>query len=119
MENRTEKKEALQTLVKFNDRLINNMKSLVKELREERLEDTDKLLNDVVDAINWEISVMGATMDLLNESEEQIQKEVFNEKIIALAKALQEKEDAKIADCIENLIYEFEVLGRASKEVVK
>ena len=119
MENRTEKIEALKALADFNGRLIQNMRILIKELRGERLEDTDKLQTDVINAINWEISVMCATMDLLNEETETIKKDSFNDKIQALAGALQEKEDNRIAEALENLIIEFQVLGEATRKVIK
>ena len=119
MENRAEKIEALKILVDFNGRLINNMKILVKELREEKLEDTDKLLNDVLNAINWEISIVRSTADLLNENTEKISKDKFNEKIIDLGEALQKKEDNKIAEAMEKLIIQFEVLGEVVRKILR
>ncbi len=117
MENREEQKEALETLVEFNERLVKNMKIIVKELSGERLDDTDKFLKSIVDAINWEVQVMNGTMELLNEGKNRINKESFNEKIIALSNALKEKDDVKQAKAIENLISEFELLEDAAKEV--
>lgn len=43
------------------------MHIIVKELSGNRLEDTDKFLKAIVDAMNWEIAVMNGTMTLLNE----------------------------------------------------
>ena len=80
MENRAEQKEALETLVEFNERLIKNMTIIIKELSGERLDDTDKFLNGIVSAINWEVQVMNGTMELLNEGKTRIDKEEFNQK---------------------------------------
>ena len=52
MENQAEKIEALKVLAEFNGRLIKNMKSLIIELTAGCREDTDQLLNDVLNAIN-------------------------------------------------------------------
>ena len=57
-ENRLEQKEALQTLVEFNERLVKNMNIIVKELSGQRLDDTDKFLKGILDAVNWEVQVM-------------------------------------------------------------
>lgn len=115
---REEQKEALEVLLKFNDRLVKNMKSIVKELTESRMEDTDKFLTDIVSALNWEIQVVNGTMDLLNEDRERIDKSAFNEKIQALSGALAAKDDAQIAEKISEVIPVFEAIGGAAKEVV-
>lgn len=53
MENtKKEQQEALETLVEFNERLLKNMKIIVKELSGKRLDDTDKFLKAIVDAMN-------------------------------------------------------------------
>jgi len=117
-EKRTEQKEALGVLLEFNERLVKNMGILVKELSGERLDDTDKFLKGIVDAINWEVQVMNATMDMLNEGQERINKQKFNDKIVALGTAMKEKNDAKCAEAIKELIPEFENLGNAAKEVI-
>ncbi len=115
--NRVEQKEALEVLVEFNERLVKNMGILIKELSGKRLEDTDKFLNGVVDAINWEVQVMNGTMDMLNENKERVNKEQFNHKILELGKAIKEKDDSKMAVAIEALVPEFENLGAAAQEV--
>lgn len=117
-DNREEQKEALETLVEFNERLVKNMNIIVKELSGERLDDTDKFLKGIIDAINWEIQVMNGTMDLLNEGKARINKVAFNDKIIKLGEAVKEKNDGKMAEAIKNLLPEFESLQAAAKEVI-
>lgn len=117
-DNRTEQKEALETLAEFNERLLKNMGIVIKELSGERLDDTDKFLDSIISAINWEIEVMNGTMELLNEGSDRINKQRFNEKIIELGAGVKEKEDAKIAKALGELIPEFENLGSAAKEVI-
>ena len=118
MENRAEQKEALETLDEFNQRLVKNMNIIIKELEGERLDDTDKFLNGIVNAINWEVQVMNGTMGLLNDGRKRIDKEVFNKKILDLASAIEKNDDAKQAEAIQNLIPEFEKLENTAKEVI-
>lgn len=115
---RAEQKEALEVLAEFNDRLVKNMEIIVKELSGARLEDTDKFLKGIVDAINWEIQVVNGTLELLNENEERIDKREFNEKIMALSEAIQLNEDAKMAEEFQSVIPVFKNLGKAAKEAV-
>ena len=116
---RLEQKEALETLLEFNERLLKNMSIIVKELSGERLDDTDKFLKSIIDAMNWEIGVMNGTMSLLNEGKERIKKECFNRKVIAFGEAVNAKDDTKIAVAMKELIPEFEGLGVAAKEVIE
>lgn len=117
-DNRKEQQEALETLVEFNERLLKNIPILVKELSGERLDDTNKFIDGIIKAINWEIEVMNLTMELLNEGKERIQKAVMNDKIIALSDAVNSEDDERMAKAFEDLIPEFEQLGAAAKEVI-
>lgn len=118
-DNRKEQLEALEVLLEFNDRLVHNMKIVAKELSGERLDDTDKFLKSIIDAINWEIQVVNGTMDVLNEGTERINKDDFNKKIVALSNAIKEKDDAKMAQEFEKVIPVFEQLGEAAKTVIE
>lgn len=116
---RKEQIEALEVLTEFNERLVKNMTIIVKELSGERLDDTDKFLKSIIDAMNWEIQVVNGTMEVLNEEKERINKEAFNAAVLALGKAIGEKNDAKMADEFIKIIPVFEQLGVSAKEVIK
>ena len=115
---RREQLEALETLVEYNERVMKNIPILVKELSGQRLEDTDKFLTDVINAINWEVEIVNLTMDVLNEGKVRVAKEEMNEKIIALANALKAKDDAAMAQAFEGLLPVLASLGEAAKEVL-
>lgn len=117
-DNRAEQKEALEVLAEFNERLVKNMKIIIKELSGGRLEDTDKFLKSIIDAMNWEIQVMNGTMALLNEGKERIVKEQFNISVVRLSDAVTEKDDSRMAEAFKSLLPEFENLGMAAKEVI-
>lgn len=117
IENRAEQKEALETLLEFNVRLVKNMNIIVKELSGERLEDTGAFLEDILQAMNWEIQVYNGTMELLNENKVRMDKDMFNEKIEALNGAIASKDDAQLAEKFTEIIPVFEALGEAAKEV--
>ena len=114
---RAEQKEALEVLMEFNVRLLKNLNIVVNELSGKRLDDTNQFLRGIIDAINWEVQVVNGTMELLNEGKERINKERFNEKIIAFSDAIAAKNDQNMADAVKELIPEFEALGKAAEEV--
>ena len=118
-DNRKEQMEALETLTEFNDRLVNNMQIIVKELSGNRLEDTDKFLKSILDAMNWEIQVVNGTMEVLNDGKERVNKETFNDAVVALSTAVKANNDAKMAEAFTTIIPVFEKLGESAKEVIK
>ena len=82
------------------------------------MEDTDKFLTAIVNAVNWEVEVLNGTMEVLNEKEEKISKEKVNQKIVALSEALKEKDDMAQANAFEQLIPELEIIEKAINEVI-
>ena len=117
-DNRAEQKEALETLIEFNTRLVKNMEIISKELSGARLEDTDAFLEDIIKAMNWEIQVMNGTMELLNEGKQRIDKEDFNSKILILADAINSKDDQKMAEGFKEVITMFKLLLDRSNDVI-
>lgn len=116
---RQEQIEALEVLVEFNQRLVKNMGIVIKELSGARLDDTDKFIKGIVDAMNWEIEVMNGTMDLLNEGRVRVDKTGFNEKILALAAAINAGKDEEMAEAFREVLPYFEELGKAAAEVIQ
>lgn len=116
---RTEQVEALEVLIEFNERLVKNVGIVVKELSGARLDDTDKFIKGIIDAMNWEIQVMNGTMELLNEGRVRVDKERFNEKITALGEAVNAGNDAGLADAFKAILPYFEELGKAAAEVIQ
>lgn len=117
-DNRKEQLEALEVLGEFNERLVKNMKIIVKELSGSRLDDTDKFLKSIINAINWEIQVVNGTLEVLNEGKGRLNKENFNTEVIALSKAINDNNDAEMAEEFERIIPVFEQLGASIKEVL-
>lgn len=118
-DSRREQIEALEVLLEFNGRLVKNIGIVIRELSGARLEDTDKFIKGIVDAMNWEIQVMNGTMELLNEGKERIDKNVFNQKILAVGDAIAAKDDAKLAAAFAEVLVQFEGLGAAAAEVIQ
>lgn len=117
-DNRAEQLEALETFVEFNDRVVHNIKILIKELSGARLDDTDAFLDSIIQSINWEIQVINGTMEVLNEKTERIEKEKVNEKVVALSEALKAKEDKKLASAFEEILLVLEDIGQKAREVL-
>ncbi|MDE5892425.1 MAG: molecular chaperone [Acetatifactor sp.] len=113
-----EQMEALQTLAQFNDRLLKNLPTVISELTGDKKSDTDVYLKNIIDVIGWEISVINATSSLLETARTHMDKEHFNQSVLALNEALSSGADSKIAAALQELVPHFETLAAAAEEVL-
>ena len=58
-------------------------------------------------------------MDVLNEGHARVDKEKFNQAVIALGSAITLKDDSKMAEEFKKVIPLFEELGKAAEEGIK
>lgn len=120
MENvRAEQIEALEVFCGYNEKFVQNIRTIITELEGDRKEDTDRFLENIIKGINWEIGVLNGVMPLINEKEERIQKEEFNSNILRLSQALEGKDDLEIAKAMKETLPMFEKLGEIAREVLK
>lgn len=113
-----EQMEALQTLAQFNDRLLKNLPTVISELTGDKKSDTAVYLKNIIDVIGWEISVINATSSLLETARTHMDKEHFNQSVLALNEALSSGEDSKVAAALQELVPHFETLQTAAEEVL-
>lgn len=112
--------EALEALKDYNIRLVNSMKIIITELREERKEDTDIFQEKIIDGINWEIEVLNGTLSLINEKKERINKVEINKNILELGNAIKSGNDLLIADVFEkDIIPTFIEIGNIAEIVIE
>lgn len=94
-------KEALSELVDYSEKLVIGIKDVNKELKEGRKKGTEELLNVVINGINWEIEIFNHCEKIINKEVEKINKEKMSAAVGKLAIVLSEKNDIKIAECLE------------------
>ncbi|MBR1477523.1 MAG: molecular chaperone [Lachnospiraceae bacterium] len=116
--NRMEQLEALEIMSGFNDKLLRNLPILAGELDGFKRNDTDTYLQSMLDVINWITSVIGATLDVLNEGRERFDKAAFNSALTNINEAAAAGDDTKTAESLRKIIPCFEALKTAIKEVV-
>lgn len=92
--------EALGSLTEYSPKLLESMRTSVKELQGEKLEDTYEYLRMVLDGVNWELQVLNGCLSLINEKETVIEKESVNPFIERLSSAFMEKEDDTIVEIL-------------------
>lgn len=99
-----EKREAIEVMNEYLDKLIPSIEEAAQELEYGRKPDTDDFVKKCIDGLNWVIEIYNRVSDIINEKEEKINKEEINPIIMELGKALQNKDDLKIAEVLKGVI---------------
>lgn len=94
-------KEILGQMLKYSENLAVGLDVIIKELRDKRKSDTEELLNLIIQGINWEIEVFNCCESLVNQNGVRIVKSKMAEAVVRLGKILKEKDDIKIAACLD------------------
>ena len=100
---RKQQVEALEVGIEYVQKLVPAVEEILPELRGEEKEDTMDFLGQIIDGINFVIEIVNATMPMINEKEE----EGIEEKVQILSEALQEHDNAKTAQALEEGILPF------------
>ncbi len=91
----------IKELYEYSPKIIMGTEEVITELRETRQKDTDELFNLVIQGINWEIEVFNNCEAVINKDSQQVDKAKMANAVVRLGKVLQEKDDIKIAACLE------------------
>ena len=99
--------EVLETGIEYVQKLVPAMKEILPELRGDEKEDTMDYLNQIIEGINFVIEIVNATMNLINEKEEILSKDGIEEQVQLLNAGLQQKDNAKVAQALEDGMLSF------------
>lgn len=94
-------KEIIAELREYSSKIINGTETIVSELRSGRMDDTDEVLNLVIQGINWVIEVFNNCEDIINRDKEYVVKSRMAQAVTRLGSVLKERDDIKIAACLE------------------
>lgn len=111
-------KDIMKELADYSPKIIYGTEEIIGELRGDRKKDTDELFNLVIQGINWEIEVFNNCESLINRDYMFIDKSKMATAVVRLGKVLQEKDDIKIAACLEVDFLPFlNSMGQAAQSV--
>lgn len=111
-------KSALTELIDYSPKIILGTKQVIDELRVSKKQDTEELFNLVIQGINWEIEVFNNCEPVINSDEKRIDKAKMAKAVVRLGKVLQEKDDIKIAACLDVDFMPFlEIMEKSAIEI--
>ena len=101
MDVRRQQLELLESVTEYAPKAIGELKKLSAEFYGVKQEDSDEYLDFVLENSNWMLEALNATIDLINEETQMIDRGQANQAVQDLNDALASKVDARIADALE------------------
>lgn len=119
MDREEKQREILQDLIEYSESLIPAVQEIIEELRNDKMDDTEEFLGEVITGINWEIEVYNQCAGLISGLSNYIDKKTMISAVKNLGSVLQSGDRDQIADCFETDFLPFlNKLTLASKVVV-
>lgn len=93
---REEKLESLEGICRYNRKLVEVVDALADDLEEGETDIHSEVFGKVMQGINWTVAVLQQMMDILEEKEKKLEKEAFNEALMAFDKAYREEDEVEL-----------------------
>ncbi len=97
---RQDKLEAIVGICQYDRKLIDALEDLEVDFRSGKETLPSELLGTVMQGINWTVEVLNQVMDVFNEGEEKLDKQMVNNALVAFNEAFTSEDSKKIADVI-------------------
>lgn len=97
---RQEKIEAITGICQYDRKLIDASKNLADDLESGKETLPSELLGTIMQGINWTVEVLKQTMDVFNEGEEKLEKQMVNDALTAFNEAFGSNDANQIAAAI-------------------
>ncbi len=97
---RQDKLEAIEGICQYDRKLIDGLEELADGLESGKETLPSKLLETVMQGVNWTVTVLNQVMDVLDEGEEKLDKQMVNDALVAFNEAFTSGDGKIIADAI-------------------
>ena len=86
---REEKLEAIEGICKYDRKLAEAITALANEIEDGMTDTHSDIFGQVVQGINWTVEVLQQVMDVLDEKEKKLDKELINDALTAFDTAFK------------------------------
>lgn len=97
---RQDKLEAIEGICQYDRKLIDALEDLADDLESGKETLPSKLLETIMQGINWTVTVLNQVMDVLDEGGDKLDKQMVNDALVAFNEAFTSGDAIKIAEVI-------------------
>lgn len=101
---RQDKLEAIEGICQYDRKLIDGLGELADNLESGKETLPSKLLETIMQGVNWTVTVLNQVMDVLDEGEERLDKKMVNASLVAFHDAVTSGDGRKIAEAIRKFL---------------
>lgn len=98
---REDKIEAIIGICRYDRKLIDALELLAEDFKWGKETMPSELLGTVMQGINWTVEVLNQVMDVLNEGDKKVEKQMINDALVAFDEAFKSQDENKMAETIE------------------
>lgn len=99
---REDKIEAIIGICKYDRKLVDALETLVKDFISGKVKKPSELLGTVMQGINWTVEVLNQVMDVLNEGEEKVNKQMVNDALVEFHAAFTSEDEERLIEVISH-----------------
>lgn len=117
---REDKIEAIVGIVRYDEKLLDAISLLADDLKSGREDMASELLEQVMQGINWTVEVLQQVMDVMDEKERKLNKELINGALTVLDQAYKSGEATEVGRALERDITDaLEMICEVGEQFVK
>lgn len=96
--------EAIKGICEYDTKLAAACEDVIEDLKSGKVGLNSKIMENIIQGINWTVEVLNRTMDTINEEKERLNKEELNSALVAFSVAYETGDGVKVADAMKNAI---------------
>ena len=110
--------EAIRGICEYDTKLIMACEDVTEDLKSGNVTLLSKVMQNIIQGINWTVEVLNRTMETFNEGTERLNKEELNIALVNFSTAYESGDGVRVADAIQNHIIPFlDKVCEASKAI--
>ncbi len=99
--------EAIHGIREYDTKLIAACEDIIGDLKTGSITLLSKVMQNIIQGINWTVEVLNRTMDTFNEGKERLNKEELNSALVSFSTAYETGDCGKVAEAVQNAIIPF------------
>lgn len=99
--------EAIRGICEYDTKLIVACEDIMEDLKTGKITLLSKVMQNIIQGINWTVEVLNRTMDTFNEGTERLNKEELNSALVSFSTAYETGDGVRVAEAIQNHIIPF------------
>ena len=96
--------EAIKGICEYDRKLMAACEDILEDLKTGQIGLNSKIMENIIQGINWTVEVLNRTMDTINEEKDRLNKEELNSALVSFSVAYETGDGEKVANAMKNAL---------------